>query len=84
MLVAVVCVVAWGGARVAIAQTEAAAPVTIHRVQPGETLWGIVEVYYDDDGRDIRRLIQDVMDANGLSDATLHPGQAIELPTAVE
>lgn len=79
-LIAVVCVLAWGGARVAIAQTEAATTVTIHRVQPGETLWGIVDRHYDDSGTDIRRLIQDVMEANGLSDAALLPGQTIELP----
>jgi len=84
VLVAVVCVLAWGGARVAIAQTDAAATVTVHRVQPGETLWGIVDRYYEGSGTDIRRLIKDVMDANGLSDAALQPGQTIELPPAIE
>lgn len=84
VLIAVVCVLAWGGARVAIAQTEAAAPVTIHRVLPGETLWGIVDRHYDDSGMDIRRVIQDVMEVNGLSDAALRPGQTIELPVVLE
>lgn len=49
-------------------------------VAPGDTLWAIAATVAPV-GADLRRTIDEVMDLNGLSGATIHPGQALRLPT---
>ncbi|MCK5706957.1 MAG: LysM peptidoglycan-binding domain-containing protein [Candidatus Aureabacteria bacterium] len=43
-----------------------------HKVEPGETLWGIAQIY----GVDVNTL----MDTNSLSDTTLNTGQILYIP----
>lgn len=82
VLSAIVALVVWGGAQVAVATGDASPTPETHVVQAGETLWEIVTVHYADSGRDIRALIAEVMAVNDLSDAALRPGQRITLPVA--
>ncbi len=47
-------------------------------VAPGDTLWSIATTYAPD--RDPQQEITDIQNLNGLSDASLVPGQRLALP----
>jgi hypothetical protein len=47
-------------------------------VQPGDTLWSIASGLHDDG--DVRALIDEIQELNGLESAELHPGQSLLLP----
>lgn len=82
VLLALVFLVAWAGARVARAADSAALRDGVHVVRQGETLWGIVVDRYGSREHDVRRLVSLVMAANHLPSARLFPGQEICLPPA--
>jgi hypothetical protein len=48
-------------------------------VQQGDTLWSIAATVADS-GDDVRAVIADIRELNGLSDASLVPGQSLVLP----
>ena len=48
-----------------------------HTVRPGETLWSIADAKY---GGDPRAAVWELQEANGLSGATIVPGQRLLLP----
>jgi hypothetical protein len=50
---------------------------TIYRVQPYDTLWTIASTHY---GGDVREAIWRIQRANGLTGATIHPGERLILP----
>jgi nucleoid-associated protein YgaU len=47
-------------------------------VQPGDTLWSIAGSL-EDDG-DVRAVVDEIQELNGLHDAVLVPGQTLRLP----
>lgn len=49
-----------------------------HIVEKSESLWVIAREYRPED--DPRKVIYEIMLANGLDDTVLHPGQIIEVP----
>jgi len=51
---------------------------SLHKVQPGESLWSISEKYLPD--IDPRTGIRWIMDANGLDDVLIHPGDILNVP----
>lgn len=51
-----------------------------HTVQPGDTLWDIA-LRIGSPTQDIRRLVFEITQLNGLTDAQLKPGQVLRLPT---
>ena len=50
---------------------------TVYRVQAYDTLWTIASSHY---GGDVRKAIWEIQQANDLSDAEIHPGEALVLP----
>jgi LysM repeat protein len=54
------------------------APASVHVVKPAETLWKIAKTYAPDS--DPRSYIYDIQQVNGLSGATITPGQKLILP----
>ena len=50
---------------------------SVYRVQPYDTLWTIASSHY---GGDVREAIWEIQQANRLSGATIHPGEALVLP----
>jgi len=81
LLLLVVALVVWAGARVAHAATEDD-PLrgTIHVVQPGDTLWSIVSAEYGTQRHDVRELVYLVQQENDLAGAQLLPGRELHLP----
>lgn len=49
------------------------------RVTSGQTLWGIAEDF-SAPGADVRVVVRDLMELNGLTDSALRVGQVIEVP----
>jgi nucleoid-associated protein YgaU len=47
-------------------------------VEPGDTLWSIASSV--DEGRDVRAVIDEIQELNGLSGVDLVPGQVLQLP----
>jgi nucleoid-associated protein YgaU len=80
VLVLVVLVTVWMGARIANATSNAAA-FSEHRyvVHAGDTLWGIATRAYPGQ-HDPRRLVFAIERRNHLARADLHPGQVLVLP----
>jgi LysM repeat protein len=77
-------VAVWAGVRVANAGTEGTLYTgQYYVVQQGDDLWTIAAVHYDRTV-DIRKAVYVIREANHLSDATLQPGQDLQLPTLEE
>jgi len=49
-----------------------------HTVLSGDTLWGIASMI--DPGADPRDVVEQIMSLNGLTNATVSPGQQLALP----
>jgi LysM repeat protein len=74
VLVLVFVVLLWA---VLARDTDAGAPARVHTVRPGDTLWSIAVASYPGDPREgVWRL----QTRNGLSDATIVPGQRLVVP----
>lgn len=68
------------GATAAVADVPASAvEVRAHAVAPGETLWGLAAALAEP-GQDVREVVRDVQDLNGLTTGTLRVGQTVYLP----
>jgi nucleoid-associated protein YgaU len=50
---------------------------TVYRVQAYDTLWTIASARYSGD---VREAVWRIQNANGLPDATIHPGEVLVLP----
>lgn len=48
-------------------------------VESGDTLWNLIEEYYDYQG-DIRNRIYEVKEINGMKESRIYPGQIIYIP----
>lgn len=82
LILVAAALVVWGGARVGLAVAEGTAPaVAVHVVQPGETVWQIVEAQYGTSDHDVRLLVDQVLRTNHLDSAAVTPGQRLLLPT---
>jgi hypothetical protein len=61
----------------------ASGPITLgadtHTISPGETLWGIAESL-NQEGRDTRDLVEEIMELNGLDSARIIAGEQILVP----
>lgn len=68
----------WGATAVASSPAE---PVEVraHAVEPGQTLWGLA-VSVAKPGQDVREVVRDLRDLNGLSSGGLMVGQTVYLP----
>jgi LysM repeat protein len=62
---------------VAVRSSNGAAPERVYVVKPTDTLWSIASGSY---GGDPREAIWKIQQRNGLSGATLVPGQKLVLP----
>lgn len=49
------------------------------QVLPGDTLWNIVQSHYHGD-KDIREMIYQVREENGLNSSNIYTGQLIKIP----
>jgi hypothetical protein len=77
-------VAVWAGVRVAHAGTDGSIYTGQHYVvQQGDDLWTIASGHYDG-GIDLRKAVYVIRQANHLSDATLQPGQELQLPSLQE
>lgn len=73
-------VAVWAGVRVANATSQSDAfDGRPYQVQPGDTLWQIATAEYDD-SLDLRAVVYEIREANGLEGALLQPGQELTLP----
>ena len=74
-------VAVWAGVRVAHAGTDGTIYTGQHYVvHQGDDLWTIASGHYDD-ATDLRKAVYVIQEANHLSDATVRPGQVLQLPT---
>jgi hypothetical protein len=53
--------------------------VRVHTVAPGETLWGLA-LGVRDAGQDVRDVVADIRDINGLRGSQVEAGQVVLLP----
>ena len=58
---------------------EPPAPTTSHVVAAGDTLWAL-GAGLTEPGADVRRVVAEIEELNGLDGATIHPGQVLVLP----
>lgn len=56
-------------------------PAAVHVVAEGETLWDIADQYSE--GRDLREVVDLIQQYNGLQNAVIYPGQALEIPASI-
>jgi nucleoid-associated protein YgaU len=59
---------------------ELPAPTTSHVVAAGDTLWALA-ADLTEPGADVRRVVAEIEQLNGLDGATIYPGQVLTLPT---
>jgi len=82
VLILVVAVVIWVGARVANATADrSAVSEHLYVVRAGDTLWQIAAGAYGSGG-DLRPLVYGIERRNGLPSADIAPGQRLTLPVA--
>jgi LysM repeat protein len=71
-----------------LASTVAAAPASlggtsetfvVHRVEAGDTLWDIAAAHTGE-GDDIRHMVFEIREVNGLSGSIISPGQDLMIP----
>ena len=81
VLVVVIALVVWAGARVAHA-TDGSEHLngTVHVVRSGDTVWSIVVAQYGSARHDVRQLVDRVEQANGLHGRPIRPGDRLRLP----
>ncbi len=81
VLLIVVAVVVWAGARVAHA-TDGSEHLNgvVHVVRSGDTVWSIVVAHYGGVRHDVRQLVEQVEQANGLHGRAIRPGDRLRLP----
>lgn len=53
-----------------------------HVVEGGDTLWDIASAHVSS-GEDVRNVIVDIKDANGLDSSVIVPGQVLQIPVPV-
>ena len=58
-------------------ETGASSPARHYRVRPGDTLWSIAAAAYAGDPREG---VWELQERNGLTGATIFPGQRLALP----
>jgi LysM domain len=81
VLLIVVAVVVWAGARVAhAADGSEHLNGTVHVVRSGDTVWSIVVAQYGGARHDVRQLVDQVEQANGLHGRPIRPGDRLRLP----
>lgn len=53
-----------------------------HIVSEGQTMWDIASLYMSrqDKTRDVRELVYDISQANGIKNAYIYPGQVLTIP----
>ena len=61
---------------------EPGPPDIVHVVGEGDSLWSIAEGF-SSQGTDVRRLVADIRETNGLSSSLLQVGQRIIIPAAL-
>ena len=81
MLLLVVAVVVWAGARVAHA-TDGSEHLqgVVHVVRAGDTVWSVVVAQYGGASHDVRQLVDEVEQVNGLHGRAIVPGDRLRLP----
>jgi hypothetical protein len=77
MLVAVAGVL--GGAQAVAGTDPVRVEVDLHTVAPGETLWDLARVLAEP-GQDLREVVADLKELNGLRTSALRAGQVLALP----
>ncbi|MDW7667581.1 MAG: LysM peptidoglycan-binding domain-containing protein [Bacillota bacterium] len=50
-------------------------------VHDGDTIWDIAQEYYDG-AKDIRRIVHDILNVNGIEGAMIKPGDKILIPVS--
>lgn len=58
---------------------EPPAPTTAYVVHSGDTLWEIATAHGPATD-DVRAVVRQIIEINGIADALIHPGQVIQLP----
>ncbi|MBC7765769.1 MAG: LysM peptidoglycan-binding domain-containing protein [Hyphomonadaceae bacterium] len=48
-------------------------------IRSGDTLWSIAQTY-NETGKDVRRLVHEIMQANQLDSPIIHAGQTLKIP----
>jgi LysM repeat protein len=81
VLLLVVAVVIWAGARVAHATDRSEhLQGVVHVVQAGDTVWSVVVAQYGGARHDVRQLVDQVEQVNELYGRAIVPGERLRLP----
>ena len=81
VLLLVVAVVIWAGARVAHATDRSEhLQGVVHVVQAGDTVWSVVVAQYGGARHDVRQLVDQVEQVNRLHGRAIVPGERLRLP----
>lgn len=67
------------GATAAASSPVPPVPVRAHAVEPGESLWGLAATVAEP-GQDVRDVVRELQELNGLPSASLQVGQTLHLP----
>jgi len=81
LLVAALGLFTWQAGQASADGPAGAVEVVRHVVQPGETLWGIAREVAGP-GEDVRDVVMELVELNGLPSAGLMAGQSIVVPAA--
>jgi nucleoid-associated protein YgaU len=81
LLTAGVGLFTWQAGQASADGASGAVEVVRHVVQPGETLWGIAREVTGP-GEDVRDVVMELVELNGLPSAGLMAGQSIVVPAA--
>jgi LysM repeat protein len=80
VFIVILLVAIWAGVRVAHAGVDGAIYTGArYQVRSGDTLWGIAARHYGSQA-DLRRVVFDIRQSNGLQGATVQPGETLRLP----